>query len=320
LAILASWRDLSSGVPIIHQPEATAGTHGHNANLGCVREVSEPLRRTSGCLDAARSGERQSTPVEDHGVQQPESQGVPPGSAYCDSARFKQSAVRVAIHGAARIRFAGGVGQPPRTGTFGTVAETACDTAGCRQHDVGFLGRRQLDLPQSSLYTRDWTPLPAARAYQDLVLHKWGTRWTGITDREGRAEARVFYGKHKVMPPTTPLSKDLRQGPSPGHAWPLGERAPDRGRTRQSRRRCRDRATCFAYGQRAAIIGPDETCSYSSRLVGAAVDGRVGRRAKLRLRCRAAGDAGAPRVFALPCGGSPAGGIALLRDSRRQSQ
>jgi GH35 family endo-1,4-beta-xylanase len=53
-------------------------------------------------------------------------------------------------------------------------------------------------IPQSSLYKRDWTPLPAAKAYEDLVLDKWWTRWTGTADRQGRAEVRAFYGKHKV--------------------------------------------------------------------------------------------------------------------------
>jgi len=53
-------------------------------------------------------------------------------------------------------------------------------------------------IPQSSLYKRDWTPLPAAKAYEDLVLNQWWTRWSGSADRQGRAEVRVFYGTHKV--------------------------------------------------------------------------------------------------------------------------
>jgi hypothetical protein len=53
-------------------------------------------------------------------------------------------------------------------------------------------------IPQSSLYKRDWTPLPAAKAYEELVLDRWWTRWTGAADRQGRAAVRVFYGKHKV--------------------------------------------------------------------------------------------------------------------------
>ena len=53
-------------------------------------------------------------------------------------------------------------------------------------------------IPQSSLYKRDWTPLPAAKAYEELVLNRWWTRWTGTADAHGRVELRVFYGKHKI--------------------------------------------------------------------------------------------------------------------------
>jgi hypothetical protein len=53
-------------------------------------------------------------------------------------------------------------------------------------------------ISQSSLYKRDWTPLPAAKAYEDLALDKWWTRWTGTANRHGRAELRAFYGTHKV--------------------------------------------------------------------------------------------------------------------------
>jgi endo-1,4-beta-xylanase len=53
-------------------------------------------------------------------------------------------------------------------------------------------------IPQSALYRRDWTPLPAAKAYEDLVLNKWWTRWSGTADAQGRAEVRVFYGKHRI--------------------------------------------------------------------------------------------------------------------------
>jgi len=53
-------------------------------------------------------------------------------------------------------------------------------------------------IPQSSLYKKDWTPLPAAKAYEDLVLNRWWTRWTGSADSQGHAQLRVFYGTHKV--------------------------------------------------------------------------------------------------------------------------
>ncbi|MDE3167589.1 MAG: endo-1,4-beta-xylanase [Acidobacteriota bacterium] len=53
-------------------------------------------------------------------------------------------------------------------------------------------------IPQSALYRRDWTPLPAARAFEELVRGKWWTRWSGTADAAGRAETRVFYGTHRV--------------------------------------------------------------------------------------------------------------------------
>jgi GH35 family endo-1,4-beta-xylanase len=54
-------------------------------------------------------------------------------------------------------------------------------------------------IPASSLYKRDWTPLPAAKAYRDLVFERWWTRWNGRTDAKGRHEVRAFYGKHRVV-------------------------------------------------------------------------------------------------------------------------
>ncbi len=53
-------------------------------------------------------------------------------------------------------------------------------------------------IPQSSLYKRDWTPLPAAEAYRDLVMNTWWTRWTGAANADGWVAVRAFYGKHRV--------------------------------------------------------------------------------------------------------------------------
>jgi GH35 family endo-1,4-beta-xylanase len=53
-------------------------------------------------------------------------------------------------------------------------------------------------IPVSSLYARDWTPLPAAQAYRELVFGKWWTHWTGHTDASGKCVVRAFYGKHTV--------------------------------------------------------------------------------------------------------------------------
>jgi GH35 family endo-1,4-beta-xylanase len=54
-------------------------------------------------------------------------------------------------------------------------------------------------IPASSLYKRDWTPLPAAKAYRDLVFKQWWTSWRGRTDANGRCEVRAFHGKHRVV-------------------------------------------------------------------------------------------------------------------------
>lgn len=53
-------------------------------------------------------------------------------------------------------------------------------------------------IPASSLYRRDWTPLPAAKAYHDLVFQEWWTRWIGQTGPDGKCEVRAFYGRHVV--------------------------------------------------------------------------------------------------------------------------
>jgi GH35 family endo-1,4-beta-xylanase len=53
-------------------------------------------------------------------------------------------------------------------------------------------------IPQSSLYRRDWTPTPAAAAYEDLVLKRWWTRWSGTAGANGVVEVRAFYGKHRI--------------------------------------------------------------------------------------------------------------------------
>jgi endo-1,4-beta-xylanase len=53
-------------------------------------------------------------------------------------------------------------------------------------------------IPVSSLYRRDWTPLPAAEAYRDLVFREWWTRWQGPADAQGQCQVRAFYGQHRV--------------------------------------------------------------------------------------------------------------------------
>jgi len=53
-------------------------------------------------------------------------------------------------------------------------------------------------IPQSSLFKRDWTPTPAAKAYRDLVWGEWWTRWEGKADANGRCEVPAFLGTHEV--------------------------------------------------------------------------------------------------------------------------
>lgn len=54
-------------------------------------------------------------------------------------------------------------------------------------------------IPQSSLYLRDWTPTPAAKAYRDLVFNQWWTKWQGKADKDGYCRISAFFGKHRVM-------------------------------------------------------------------------------------------------------------------------
>jgi GH35 family endo-1,4-beta-xylanase len=53
-------------------------------------------------------------------------------------------------------------------------------------------------IPQSSMYRRDWTPLPAAKAYEELVMEQWWTRWSGTADARGFVTVPAFFGRHRV--------------------------------------------------------------------------------------------------------------------------
>ena len=53
-------------------------------------------------------------------------------------------------------------------------------------------------IPQSSLYKRDWSPTPAATAYQNLIFKDWWTTGKGKTTRQGNYSMPAFYGKYKV--------------------------------------------------------------------------------------------------------------------------
>jgi hypothetical protein len=62
------------------------------------------------------------------------------------------------------------------------------------------------------MFKRDWTPLPAAQAYEDLVLKQWWTRWTGTSNADGLAVVRAFYGKHRVTVNGKESIVDLQRG------------------------------------------------------------------------------------------------------------
>jgi GH35 family endo-1,4-beta-xylanase len=53
-------------------------------------------------------------------------------------------------------------------------------------------------IPVSSLYNRDWTPTPAAEAYQNLISKEWWTKISGTADKTGIFSTAAFFGKYKV--------------------------------------------------------------------------------------------------------------------------
>jgi endo-1,4-beta-xylanase len=53
-------------------------------------------------------------------------------------------------------------------------------------------------IPVSSLYKRDWSPTPAAEAYQNLIFKEWWTRESGAIGNNGVFSTPAFFGKYKV--------------------------------------------------------------------------------------------------------------------------
>jgi len=53
-------------------------------------------------------------------------------------------------------------------------------------------------IPVSSLYRRDWSPTPAAEAYQNLVFKEWWTKESGVADKNGIYAIPAFYGKYRI--------------------------------------------------------------------------------------------------------------------------
>ena len=66
-------------------------------------------------------------------------------------------------------------------------------------------------IPQSSLYRRDWSPAPAAKAYRDLIFKEWWTRCEVKADRNGICKIPAFYGKHRIIVGAKEKTIDLKK-------------------------------------------------------------------------------------------------------------
>lgn len=53
-------------------------------------------------------------------------------------------------------------------------------------------------IPVSSLYKKDWSPTPAAEAYQNLIFKEWWTNASGSANSNGEYTVPAFYGKYRV--------------------------------------------------------------------------------------------------------------------------
>jgi endo-1,4-beta-xylanase len=53
-------------------------------------------------------------------------------------------------------------------------------------------------IPVSSLYRKDWSPTPAAKAYHDLIYKEWWTKESGVAGSNGLFSAKAFYGRYRV--------------------------------------------------------------------------------------------------------------------------
>ena len=53
-------------------------------------------------------------------------------------------------------------------------------------------------IPQSSMFRRDWSPTPAAKAYHDLIFREWWTNISGSAGKDGTFTTSAFYGRHKI--------------------------------------------------------------------------------------------------------------------------
>ena len=72
-------------------------------------------------------------------------------------------------------------------------------------------------IPVSSLYKRDWSPTPAAEAYQNLIFKEWWTKDSGtVVGKDGVFSIPAFYGKYKVT--IRGISKEIELSKEAGKA------------------------------------------------------------------------------------------------------
>jgi endo-1,4-beta-xylanase len=62
-------------------------------------------------------------------------------------------------------------------------------------------------IPVSSLYKRDWSPTPAAKAYQNLLFNEWWTKVSGTVGKDGNFSTPAFFGNYKVT--VNSISKEI---------------------------------------------------------------------------------------------------------------
>jgi len=66
-------------------------------------------------------------------------------------------------------------------------------------------------IPVSSLYKRDWTPTPAAKAYKDLIFNEWWTKESGSAGKDGTFSTSAFYGKYRITVNGESREADLKK-------------------------------------------------------------------------------------------------------------
>ncbi len=66
-------------------------------------------------------------------------------------------------------------------------------------------------IPVSSLYKRDWTPTPAAKAYKELIFNEWWTKESGSAGKDGTFSTSAFYGKYRITVNGESREADLKK-------------------------------------------------------------------------------------------------------------